>query len=397
MTSRPSGPGAPSERKTAVDSKPGLLPPSASLDPRSRRLTRRRGGLPVPQAVKPVFLFSGLGAEHPAMGRGLFRLSDVFRTELERCDRLYRATTGSPLLVRRDPPFGERMRDGRASYVQPAVFAFQYALAAAWLSWGVRPAAVFGYSLGEDAAACVAGAASLEDVMTLVINRALHMDRLRGGGMAVLFAGREQVGALIARQPRVEIAAANGPDHTVVSGSSRAIDALLATAARDHIRARRVRTGCAFHSSGMDPVLLALERDAAALVFHQPVTPLLSSVTADWLSLPTLNDPAYWSGRVRAPIRFRDGLARLHAEGFRTFIEIGPHPMLLPLVRRDVAAIGSTCIETARRGEDDALVTMAALSRLSRAGASLAVPVSAPRPRRSTGPALRTRSAEVSR
>ena len=273
-------------------------------------------------------------------------------------------------------------------------------LAAAWMAWGVRPAAVLGYSLGEDAAACVAGAASLEDVMTLVVNRARHMDQLRDGAMAVLFVGREQASALLARHPRVEIAAANGPELTVVSGPSAAIDTLLAEAARDHVRARRVRTGCAFHSSGMDRVLPAIEREAAAPSFHEPATPLLSSVTAEWLSLGTLSDPAYWSGRVRAPIRFGDGLARLYAEGFRTFVEFGPHPMLLPIVRRDAAAVDSICIETARRGENDALVTMAGLSRLPRAGASVVAHGSATRARRPVdmeGRAHRIRAAEVSR
>jgi acyl transferase domain-containing protein len=323
-----------------------------------------------------VFLFSGLGGEYPEMGRGLFRFSEVFRTELERCDRLYRSIAGGPLLVRRNPPFGERIRYGRPSYVQPAVFAFQYALAATWIAWGVRPAAVFGYSLGEDAAVCVAGAASLEDVMALVVARARRMDALRSGGMAVFFTSQEQVCALAARQPQIEIAASNGPDHTVVSGPTAAIEALLESAARAHVRARRVRTGCAFHSSGMDRVLPALERDAAAPSFHEPATPLLSSVTGDWLSLPCLRDPAYWSRRVRAPIRFRDGLARLDAEGFRTFVEIGAHPMLLPVVRREVGGSADSCIEAARRGEDDARVTMAALGRLSRAGASLMTPLS---------------------
>jgi epothilone polyketide synthase D len=383
-----------------VDTKPGLLPPSASPDPRGRRLARRRSGVPVSQAARPVFLFSGLGAEHPEMGRGLFRMSSTFRSELERCDRLYRELTGSALLVQRHPPFGHRIRNGRPSYVQPAVFAFQYALAAAWIAWGVRPAAVLGYSLGEDAAACVAGAASLEDVMTMIVNRARTMDGLRGGGMAVLFAGPDHVRALLARQPRVEIAATNGPDHTVVSGPCSAIDTLLASAARAHVRARRVRTGCAFHSSRMDRALPSIERDAAATSFHEPATPLLSSVTADWLTLAALNDPSYWSGRVRAPIRFRDGIARLYAEGFRTFVEIGPHPMLLPIVRRDDAGLDSVCIETARRGEDDAAVTMAALARLPRAGASLAAYIPPARGRRSVDAdarGRRRRAAEVSR
>jgi acyl transferase domain-containing protein len=126
---------------------------------------------------------------------------------------------------------------------------------------------------------------------------------------------------------------------------------------------------------------------------------VLSSVTADWLSRTAMSDPGYWSGRVRAPIRFRDGIARLHAEGFRTFVEIGPHPMLLPIVRRDAGAPDSLCIETARRGEDDADVTMAALSRLPRVAASLAAYVPPARARRSAeaDPRRRRRRAEVSR
>lgn len=380
-----------------MDTKPGLLPQSASIDPRSRRFSRRRDGLPLSQAARPVFLFSGLGAEHPGMGRGLFRLSEVFRTELERCDAIYRSLTGGPLLVRRNPPFGERIHNGRPSYVQPAVFAFQYALAAAWISWGVRPAAVFGYSLGEDAAACISGAVSLDDMMALVVSRARRMDTLRGGGMAVLFTSDDHADALIARQPGVEIAGAAGADHTVVAGPSAAIDALLASAAREHVRGRRVRTGCAFHSSRMDRVLPALEHDAGAPSFHEPATRLLSSVTAEWLSLPVLSDPTYWSRRVRAPIRFRDALARLHAEGFRTFIEFGAHPMLLPVVRRGAAATGSICIETARRGEDDARVTMAALSEVSRAGASLIAPYTRARRGADVRRGRRSRPFEVSR
>jgi acyl transferase domain-containing protein len=355
-----------------VETKVGLRPPSASLDPRGRRFARRRTGAPVSAAARPVFLFAGLGAEHPEMGRGLYRMSATFRTELDRCHQRYRALTGRPLLVARYPPFGARIANGRPSYVQPAVFAFQYAVAATLISWGVRPAAVLGYSLGEDAAACVAGAASLEDLMTLVVSRAGHMDRVRDGGMAVLFTGADQAHALIAGRA-VEIAAANGPDHTVVSGTSADIEAVLASAARQHVRGRRIRTGCGFHSSRMDRVLPALAQDAAAVSFHKPATPLLSSVTADWVSRAAIADPGYWSGRVRGPIRFHDGIARLHAEGFRTFVEIGAHPMLLPILRRDAALADVACIETARRGEDDAVVTMAALARLPRPGASLAV------------------------
>lgn len=373
----------------------GLRPPSASLDPRGRRFARRRPGLAAPRWARPVFLFAGLGAEYPAMGRGLFRMSAAFRAELERCDRLYRELTGTRLLIASHPPFGDRLRRGRPSYVQPAVFAFEYALAATLLSWGVRPSAVLGYSLGEDAASCIAGVVSLEDAFTLVVNRARHIDALRGGGMAVLFADADRTRALIAGR-RVDIAAANGPDHTVVSGSRAGIEAVLAAAARAHVRGRRVRTGCAFHSTRMDRVLPRLAADAAELPVHEPSTPLVSSVTADWVCRSTVSDPSYWSGRVRAPIRFREAIARLYAEGFRTFVEIGAHPMLLPILRRDTTLADVTCIETARRGESDATVIMAALARLPRPGATLAVRPP-PRGRRFTGtePRPRQRRPEI--
>jgi phthiocerol/phenolphthiocerol synthesis type-I polyketide synthase E len=320
-------------------------------------------------------LFSGLGAEHPAMGRGLYRFSPVFRSELERCDGLYREITGRPLLVRTNPPFGERVRFGRPSYVQPAVFSFQYALAAAWMAWGVRPGAVFGYSLGEDTAACIAGIAPLEDLMRLIVGRARHLDVVRGGGMAVLFAGTEQASALLAAYPAIDVAAANGPDSTVVSGPATAIGELLDAAAGAHIKARRVRTACAFHSRCMDPVLPAIEREAAVVAFRGPRVPLMSSVNGEWLSTATLRDPLYWSRRVRAPVRLVDALTRLHDEGFRTFLEIGAHPMLGPVVRRSVGPEDLVCVETARRGQDDVMVTAAALSQLvGRGGRALNSP-----------------------
>lgn len=338
-------------------------------------MVRRAGA-----AAGPVFLFSGLGGEHPAMGRGLYRFSPIFRSELDRCDRLYREITGRPLLVRSSPPFGERIRFGRPSYVQPAVFSFQYALASAWLGWGVRPGAVFGYSLGEDAAACVAGVLSLDDMMRLVVHRARQMDSLRGGRMAVLFAEAAQTSSLLAAFPAIDVAAANGSESTVVSGPEHAIAGLLAAAAAAHIRARPVHAACAFHSRGMDSILPSIERDAARVSFRQPRVPLLSSVTGTWLSGATVRDALYWSRRVRAPIRLTEAVTRLHADGFRTFLEIGAHPMLGPIVRRWTAPADLVCVQAARRDQDDVQVTALALSQMvGRGGRVRIAPVASAR------------------
>ena len=125
----------------------------------------------------------------------------------------------------------------------------------------------------------------------------------------------------------------------------------------------------------MDPILPAIEREAATAAFRGPRVPLLSSVTGEWLSAAALRDPRYWSRRVRAPIRLVDALTRLHDEGFRTFLEIGAHPMLRPVVRRWVGPEDLVCVETARRDQDDVMVTAVALSKLvGRAGRALDAP-----------------------
>lgn len=390
--------------------KPGLAPSYVLRDPlRGRRTSpvralpvRLPGALPPEQlapAASAVFLFSGLGADHAAMGARLYRVAPVFRRELHRCDRAYRATTGEPLLAHGDRPFARLARVRRPSYVHPAVFSYQYALALMWIACGIRPAALLGYSLGEDAAACVSGAASVEDLMPLVVARARRVEPLRGGAMAVVFAGVPHTSRLMAGLDGLDIAAANGPDSTVVSGPASSIEMLLAIAAHTRVHARRVRAACAFHSRAMDAVVPQLEADAAAVAFHAPAIPILSGVSAEWATLDTLHDPRYWGRRVRAPIRFADAIQRLHERGHRVFVEIGPHPMLLPLVRRRFMAADLACVETARRDQDDALVTAVALAQLTRLGADLDLGAVLPAPRAAVArltPTHRLRRFEVS-
>lgn len=356
--------------------------------PRVRAAARRRSAVsaavapPVRTRVQPehapVFLFSGIGADHPGMGADLFRSALVFRRELERCDAAYRAATGEALIAHASMPFAALASRRSLEYVHASLFSYQYALAAMWMAGGVTPGAIFGYSLGEDAAVCAAGAASVDDVLAIVVRRANRMQLLEGGAMAVLFADAATAAALLPEG--VDIAALNGPEATVVSGSAEGIDAFIRVATERKIHVRRVRAACAFHSSAIDAVLPWLVADAESIRFASPRIPLFSSVAAEWLSAGTLADPAYWGRRVRQPIRLWDSVRRLRADGFRVFVEIGPHPMLLPVLRRAAETADAVCVDVARRNADGVSVTAEAADQFSRAGIDVDFGAMLPRP-----------------
>lgn len=330
-------------------------------EPAGVQLGRRpsKGSPPV------VFMFTGLGAESAGMGCGLYRSSRPFRRELQRCDAIYRGVTGASLLSPVDPPFAADAPWHRTSFAQPAVFAFEYALAQFWRAAGIRPAAVIGYSLGEDVAACVAGVASPEDLLPFVIARAEAMERLRDdGGMLAVFADEGRVREALASHPDLAIAAVNGPENTVVSGPLASIASCLETLQACGWRARRVRTSHAFHSALMEPALAPIEEAAARLRPRAPEVPVLSTLTGDWLSGGDVGTSGYWSRRVRQAVRFSEGLERLYADGYRVFVEIGPHATLSSIAARCLPADDLTLVPTHRRGEDARVVAVRGMAAL---------------------------------
>jgi acyl transferase domain-containing protein len=319
-----------------------------------------------PAEARVVFLFTGIGAECPGMGRDLFASEPVFRRALEQCDAIYRSLTGRKLLSSADPPFGPDCPLEETHFTQPAVFALEYALTALWRSWGVEPAAVLGHSLGEDAAACAAGVISLADALRLVTARAELMSALpEGGAMVAIFADEAEVRRLAAPwRGEVSIAAVNAPDNVVVAGGAAAVDAVVARCASGHLRTRALRVTRAFHSALMDPMLGAFRRVASAARFHQARVPLVSSLTGRWATSRELSDPDYWTRRIRETMRFADGIRMLHEQGFRTFVEIGPHPTLLRLARRSAPGRDAAWIPTMRRDASERDVTLESLAAL---------------------------------
>src|SRR6185369_8974798 len=217
-----------------------------------------------------AFLFTGQPAQYPGMGRGLFAAEPVFRRAIEECDEGLRPWLDQPLLSLLDPSEGAVAALDDTACAQPALFALEIALARLWRSWGIEPDAVLGHSAGECAAACVAGALDLADGLRLIAERGRSMGALPpGGGMAVAFAGEEQVAAVIseiaAAGRTLTIAAVNGPHNTVVSGDREAVSELLARLQAAGIEARVLPVAHAFHSELVEPALDGFERSLADL------------------------------------------------------------------------------------------------------------------------------------
>ena len=301
------------------------------------------------------FLFTGQGAQYVGMGRQLYESSAVFRRELDRCAELLRPHLERPLLEVVFAADSTTSPLGQTAYAQPALFAIGYALATLWQSWGVRPAAVLGHSLGEYIAACVAGVLSLEDALVLVATRARLMGALpSGGAMAAVLADEARVADILRSfAGRLSIAALNGPTNTVISGDSEALTEVLSTLAAAGVSAQRLDVSHAFHSHRMEPALAAF-RQAAAVEHRSPRVPLVANLTGRALASDESLGADYWCRHLREPVRFADGMRALREAGVDLFIEMGPSPTLLGMARRCLAdADACAWLPSLRRGRDD--------------------------------------------
>ena len=295
-----------------------------------------------PQA--PVFVFCGQGSQWAGMGRELLRDEPVFRDKLHEIDRLIRVNVGWSLL-------GELAKDEAHSRLndteiaQPAIFAIQMALVALWDVWGIRPSAVVGHSVGEAAASCVSGALSLDEATRVICHRAKSMAVCRGRGTMISVASPlAELQALVSgRSGRVAIGAINSPRSAVLSGKVEEIALLEEELTGRGVPLRKVRVEYAFHSALMDPARGPLENALAHVHTETPRIPLFSTVTAaesragDW-------DATYWWHNIRQPVLFSATIAKMLERGYRSFLEVGPHPVLGGSLLE--------CLHTAKAGTD---------------------------------------------
>ncbi|WP_156934713.1 type I polyketide synthase [Pseudonocardia spinosispora] len=303
----------------------------------------------------PVLVFSGQGSQWAGMGRRLMADEPVFRAVIDDCDELLRPLSGWSLVdeLCEDP---DDSRLARTDVAQPALFAVQVALTRLWRHWGVEPAAVIGHSVGEVAAAHVAGVLPLDEAIRVVWHRGRLMREAAGAGRMAqveLPVGRlaSQLGEWA---DRVAVAAVNDPDSTVLSGDAEAVAQVLARLGRAGVASRELRVEYAFHSPAMEPARAALTGALGEVACGPGTVPIASTVTGTWRDGSDFG-AGHWAATVRDTVRFADAVGAAIAAGHRSFVEIGPHPVLLENVRRCLAsaAVRGRVVGSLQRDRDD--------------------------------------------
>ncbi|MFI6094828.1 SDR family NAD(P)-dependent oxidoreductase [Lentzea sp. NPDC051213] len=309
---------------------------------------------------KVVFVFPGQGGQWAGMAGDLLESSPVFREHVERCARALAPHVDWDLLaVLRQQPDAPSL--DRVDVVQPALFAVMVSLAALWRASGIEPDAVVGHSQGEIAAACVAGALSLEDAALVVALRAKALTTLSGrGGMASVELSADQLRPRLTE--RLAIATVNGPESSVVAGDVDALDHLLAELAGSGVQVRRLAVDYASHSPQVESVRDRILAELAPIRPMATKIPFHSAVTATVLAGTEL-DAEYWYRNLRMPVRFDETVAGLAAAEYSFFVEVSPHPVLVHSV---LGTVGDQAVVTGtlRRGESGRGTFLAALAEL---------------------------------
>jgi acyl transferase domain-containing protein len=350
----------------------------------------------VPGAPPPLsFLFAGVGDQYVQMARGLYATEPVFRRELDRCAEILVPEIGldlRPVLYPEPAPGSEKaygtgrptLREmlgrtaaerptsplDRTLLLQPAMFAVEHALARLWISWGIVPGSLLGYSVGEYGAACLAGVFTLEAALRLVSVRARRVDALPAGAMLSVFLSPSEVLPLLG--PGLSLAAENGPTLSVVAGSPAAVAGLQESLRQRRVSCLLLAAGHPFHSAELESAVPPLVEAAAALALRPPEVPLVSNVTGTWMTAAEATDPRYWARHLCRTVRFAAGLATLGAGTPRALVEIGPGNTLGSLALQPGLAnpplLAVPSLPHARDPAPDGATLLMALGRLWLAG-----------------------------
>ncbi|HTV89806.1 MAG TPA: beta-ketoacyl synthase N-terminal-like domain-containing protein, partial [Stellaceae bacterium] len=323
---------------------------------------------------KLAFVFSGNGAQWPGMGRDAYRTSAAFRDAVADADGVLRPLLGWSI-VDAIASGTDADRLVRADVAQPLLFAIQVGIVTVLRRLGVAAAGHIGHSVGEIAAAWSAGALTLPAAARVVVARSRQQERTRGTGrMAALALGHDAAKELLAAVGSpLEIGAINAGRSVTLSGSASAVEHLAGEARRRGLACRVLDLEFAFHSAAMEPIRDDLVSDLGGLTSVMPETLLVSTVTGEPVGAGGL-DAAYWWHNIRRPVRFAAGMRTLTAAGFRTFLEIGPSPVLQAYLKDGLRAAGDQgrVLPTLVRKQTDADLFAAIAVRCHVAGHSIA-------------------------
>ena len=326
------------------------------------------------KALKPVFVFSGMGPQWWGMGQQLFEREPVFREFLIRADATFHALSGWSILEEMQRS-QETSRINQTIYAQPAIFVLQAGLHALLASWGVHPEAVIGHSLGENASAYAAGVLSLEQAAHVGHHRSQILARAAGlgGGMLAVGLNETEVEALVAPYTgRVTIAALNGPNAITLAGHTDALDEIAARLKVKGIFNRALQVEVAYHSFYMDSLQQPLVDALADLRPELPKLDIYSTVTGAAVTGLAYDGP-YWSRNIRQSVQFVRALDAAVTDGHQLFLEVGAHPALTASIREFSAlhTADLTVVPTLVRGTDECRTLFKSLGSLYVAGCDL--------------------------
>lgn len=283
---------------------------------------------------KVTFMFPGGGTQYPGMGRDLYETQYEFRRDIDVCLGLLYRIAGldirALLYEGQVPSEIQSVQLRKASIALPSIFITEYAMARMLISRGLRPDYLIGHSLGEYAAACLAGIFSLEDAISLVVTRGRLLERLPAGAMLSIDLPETELKRIMGSD--LSLAAVNAPNQCVVSGPVHLIERMASSLAEKGVDSSRLHLDIAAHSSLVDPILEEFGMLLKSLTLRRPMMPMMSNLTGEWITDEDAQSPQYWMKQLRETVRFSDGVTTLnHANSF--FVEVGPSNTLSSLVR----------------------------------------------------------------